>query len=111
MIPSTTADELSNAIIETIKAGAKIINLSLGLANNLLNNKQLNEVYHYASKHDVLIVIAAGNQGNIGQTSLIDHEWVIPVASCSDDGTISPRSNLGPTIGKRGIMAPGVIYN
>jgi subtilisin family serine protease len=107
VIPSTTPAELSNSIFETIKAGAKIINLSLGLANNLLNNKQLNEVYNYAAKRGVLIVIAAGNQGNIGQTSLIDNDWIIPVASCSNNGTISPQSNLGPTIGNRGIMAPG----
>jgi subtilisin family serine protease len=106
-LPSTTPQELANAIIETIKAGAKIINLSLGLANNLLNNKQLYEVYHYAAKREVLIVIAAGNQGNMGQTSLFNHSWVIPVASCSNNGNISPESNLGPTIGNRGVMAPG----
>ena len=106
-LPSTTSEELSNAIFETIKAGAKIINLSLGLPNNLLNNKELYEVYHYAARHGVLIIISAGNQGNIGQTSLIDHDWIIPVASCSNNGTISPDSNLGPIIGNRGVMAPG----
>jgi subtilisin family serine protease len=106
-IPSTTPEELSNAIFETIKTGAKIINLSLGLEHNLLNNSKLHEVYHYASRHGVLIVISAGNQGNIGQTSLIDHDWIIPVASCSNNGTISPNSNFGPIIGNRGIMAPG----
>jgi subtilisin family serine protease len=107
-VPSTTMHELSNAIVETIRAGAKIINLSLGLPNNLINNKQLNEVYHYAAKNEVLIVIAAGNQGSIGQSSLINHNWIIPVASCSESGNISPESNIGPSIGNRGIMAPGV---
>jgi hypothetical protein len=54
------------------------------------------------------IVVAAGNQGNIGNISLINHEWPIPVAACDANGKLDPMSNFGPSIGKRGLMAPGV---
>lgn len=108
-LPSATPGELSNAIIETIDAGAKIINLSLGLsAPSLTYYDNLQEVYDYALRRGVIIVVAAGNQGNIGNISLINHEWLIPVAACDTNGKLDPMSNIGPSIGKRGLMAPGV---
>lgn len=107
-IPSTTPELLSNAILETINAGAKIINLSLNLldTHNLLHIKPLYEIYQYAAKKDILIVNAAVNNGYIGQTSL--PHWIIPVTSCSESGNISTQTNIGPTIGTRGLMAPGI---
>src|SRR5215204_853043 len=36
LLPGATSEELANAIIETIDAGAKIINLSLGLSTSSL---------------------------------------------------------------------------
>jgi subtilisin family serine protease len=108
-LPSATPEELSNAIIETIDAGAKIINLSLGLsAPSLTSYVNLQEAYDYALQRRVIIVVAAGNQGNIGNISLINHEWLIPVAACDANGKLDPMSNFGPSIGKRGLMAPGV---
>jgi subtilisin family serine protease len=109
ILPSATSEELSNAIIETIDAGAKIINLSLGLsAPSLTSYENLQEAYDYALQRGVIIVVAAGNQGNIGNISLINHEWLIPVAACDANGKLDPMSNFGPSIGKRGLMAPGV---
>lgn len=108
-LPSATPGELSNAIIETIDAGAKIINLSLGLsAPSLVSYDNLQEAYDYALQRGVIIVVAAGNQGSIGNISLISHGWVIPVAACDANGKLDPMSNFGPCIGKRGLMAPGV---
>jgi subtilisin family serine protease len=108
-LPSATPGELSNAIIETIDAGAKIINLSLGLsAPSLTSYDNLQEAYDYALQRGIIIVVAAGNQGNIGNISLINHEWLIPVSACDANGKLDPMSNFGPSIGKRGLMAPGV---
>lgn len=108
-LPSATPGELSNAIIESIDAGAKIINLSLGLsAPSLTFYNKLQEAYDYALQRRVIIVVAAGNQGNIGNISLMNHEWPIPVAACDVNGKLDPMSNFGPSIGKRGLMAPGV---
>jgi subtilisin family serine protease len=68
----------------------------------------LNEAYDYAFRKRVIIVAAAGNQGNIGFLPLIDHPWIIPVVSCDMQGRLDPISNVGPSIAKRGLMAPGV---
>jgi subtilisin family serine protease len=109
IFPSTTPEELSNAIIETVDAGANIINLSLGLSRTSLTvYAKLQEAYDYALKKGVIIVAAAGNQGNIGNISLINHQWLIPVASCDENSLLDPISNFGPSIGNRGLMAPGV---
>jgi hypothetical protein len=58
--PHSTPEELSKAIIETVDAGARIINLSLGLsASALMVYNELQETYDYAPKHDVILVAAA----------------------------------------------------
>ena len=103
-----TPKELANAIIETIDVGAKVINLSLELKiSSLIPDPELLESYDYARKNDVLIIAAAGNHHSIGNISLINHPWIIPVAACDRNGKISTLSNFGPSIGIGGIMAPG----
>jgi subtilisin family serine protease len=107
--PIATPEELSNAIIETIDAGARVINLSLGLSTSSLTvYDELQQAYDYALQKSVIIVVAAGNQGNIGNISLINHQWLIPVAACDENNSLDPMSNFGPSIGNRGLMAPGM---
>jgi subtilisin family serine protease len=107
--PSVSTQELANAIIETVNAGAKIINLSLGtFASSFTLYQTLQEAYDYALRKHVIVVIAAGNQGNMGNISLINHQWPIPVASCDENGRLVSISNFGPSIKNRGLMAPGV---
>ena len=110
LLPSTTPKELSNAIIETVDAGAKIINISAGLSiSSLVTYKELDDAYDYAMRNGVIVVAAAGNQGNIGgYLSILSDQWVIPVAACDEHGRLDPMSNFGPSIGSRGLMAPGV---
>jgi subtilisin family serine protease len=108
-IPANTAIELSKAIVETIDAGAKIINLSLGLSSSsLIIYPELQQAYDYACRNNVILVAAAGNQGNIGSISLINHQWITPVVACDVNSQFSPMSNYGSSIGNRGLMAPGV---
>jgi subtilisin family serine protease len=109
IFPNVTPEELANAIIETVDAGAQVINLSLGLSSSSLTvYDKLQQAYDYALRKNVIIVVAAGNQGNVGNISLINHKWLIPVAACDEDGILDPMSNFGPSIGNRGLMAPGV---
>lgn len=113
LIPSSNPEELSNAIIEIIDAGAKIINLSLGTSSSsLITHQNLQDAYDYALSHDVIVVIAAGNEGNIGNPQLINHPWIVPVTACDENGLIAATSNYGPTISRQGFMAPGMnIYS
>ncbi len=107
--PTSTPKELSDAIIETVDSGAKIINLSLGLSGtSLIVYHELEQAYIYARQKGVIIVAAAGNQGNIGYAALHNNKWVIPVAACDENGRLSAMSNFGASIGIRGLMAPGV---
>jgi subtilisin family serine protease len=109
IFPSATPEDLANAIIETVDAGAQVINLSLGLSSSSLTvYDKLQQAYDYALHKGVIIVVAAGNQGNIGNISLINHRWLIPVAACDENGVLDSLSNFGASIGNRGLMAPGV---
>jgi hypothetical protein len=50
-IPRSTPENLSKSIIQTIDAGAKIINLSLGLSSSSVARYQgLGDAYDYALK-------------------------------------------------------------
>jgi subtilisin family serine protease len=62
----------------------------------------------YLRNGGVIIIISAGNQGNIGNTCLFNHPWLIPVSACDENGAFHPMSNFGPSIGNRGLMAPGI---
>lgn len=105
----TTPAELARAIVETVDGGAKIINLSLGVVPaDTSTYRELDEACDYAAHRGVILVAAAGNQGRIGFLPLLNRPWVIPVASCDQNGRITPESNVSPRIGKGGLCAPGV---
>jgi subtilisin family serine protease len=108
-IPSASPKEMAHAILETVDAGAKIINLSLGMSSNSLQiYDEIQQAYEYTLRKDVIVIVACGNQGDIGSISVINNPWVIPVAACDEINKFHPMSNFGRSIGNRGIMAPGV---
>jgi subtilisin family serine protease len=107
-MPSATPEDLTAAILACIEAGTRILNLSLALMQSS-SQKQLAlvEALDHAARRGVLIVAAAGNQGTIGSTVITSHRWVIPVAACDLRGKPVGESNLGHSIGRRGLRAPG----
>jgi len=108
-IPITTPDILAEKIKTAIDDGVKIINLSLSLtSSNIIQQSVLWDIYDLAIRKGVIIVAAAGNQGEINSSFLLTHNWIIPVIACNKKGMVSTFSNLSPTIGKKGIMAPGI---
>ena len=107
-MPSATPLELAAAIIETIDAGARVLNMSLGLAHPSTQGEQaLNEALNHAVRRGVLVVAAAGNQGTLGSSAITRHPWVIPVVACTLAGRPTNESNLGSSLGRRGVRAPG----
>ena len=107
-MPSATPLELAAAILECIDAGARVINLSLALAHPSTKGEQaLEEALNQALRRGVLIVAAAGNQGTLGSSAITRHPWVIPVMACDLRGRPMNESNLGASIGRRGLSAPG----
>jgi subtilisin family serine protease len=107
-MPSATPRALAEAIIECIGAGARVINLSLGLAQpSTKGGQELEEALNQAVKRTVIVVAAAGNQGTVGSSAITRHPWVIPVVACDLRGRPMNESNLGSSIGRRGLSAPG----
>lgn len=107
-LPRSSPDELADALVEMVEAGAEIINLSVGIStSSILARTKLQDAYDYAFKNDVLIVSATGNNGTIGYSAPLYHPWVIPVAACDERGEISPLSNFGPSVSRMGLLAPG----
>lgn len=107
-IPSATPQELAEAIIEVIGAGARLINLSAALLQpSLKDERELEEALGYAADRGVIVVAASGNQGTLGGSAVTRHPWVIPVAACDLRGRPMGESNMGIEIGRRGLSAPG----
>lgn len=107
-LPSAPPKELAAAIIECVEAGARCINLSLALAQpSSAAEREIEQVLDHAIKRGVIIVAAAGNQGTLGSTAITRHSWVIPVVGCDPGGRPTNESNLGSSIGRRGLSAPG----
>jgi subtilisin family serine protease len=107
-VPSATPQELAAAIIECIDAGARVINLSLALAQPSINRiRPLEEALNQAARRGVIVIAAAGNQGSLGGSAIIRHPWVIPVVACDDRGRPTNDSNLSGSAGRRGLSALG----
>ena len=107
-MPSATPEDLAAAILACIGAGAKILNLSLALVQSFAKGERaLREALDHAARRGVIVVAAAGNQGSVGGTIITRHPWVIPVAACNSQGRPTRESNLGHSMGLRGLSAPG----
>jgi subtilisin family serine protease len=106
--PSASPDELADAIVDCVAAGARVLNLSVALAAPSPNRElKLEQALDHAAARGALVVAAAGNQGTIGGSAITRHPWVIPVVACDSRGWPLGMSNLGSSIGRRGLMAPG----
>jgi subtilisin family serine protease len=82
-MPSATPEELAEAIIEIIDAGARVLNMSVALAQpSSRGQRELEEALDYAVKRGAIVVAAAGNQGTLGSSAITRHPWVIPVVAC-----------------------------
>lgn len=107
-VPSTTPEELAAAVVECVAAGARLLNLSLALtSSSLQGDRALRQALDHAARNGVIVVAAAGNQGIVGSSAITRHPWVIPVAACDARGRPLSYSNLGNSIGRRGLSAPG----
>jgi subtilisin family serine protease len=107
-MPSATPDELAAALIDCIDAGAHVINLSVSLLQQSPKGiDKLKGALDYSVRRGVIVVAAAGNQGTVGSTLITRHNWVIPVAACDLQSRPIRYSNLGSSIGKRGLRSPG----
>ena len=107
-MPSAAPEDLATAIVESVNAGACVLNLSVALVQqSTKGERELEEALNYAARRNVILVAAAGNQGTVASTIITRHPCVIPVAACDLQGRPISYSNLGSSIGRRGLSAPG----
>jgi len=108
-VPVATPGELAGAIAECIDAGAHVVNLSATLeAASRREAAQLDAVLDRAAAADVVVVAAAGNESIVGGSVITRHPWVIPVVAYDASGRPLALSNLGRSMGRRGLGAPGM---
>ena len=107
-MPSATPQELATAINDCIRAGANVINLSAALVQpSAKGERDLGEALDNSAQRGVIVVAAAGNQGTISSSVITRHPWVIPVVAFDLRGQPISYSNLGNSIGRHGLSAPG----
>ena len=107
-MPSARPEELAQAILDCIAAGARVLNISAALAQPSIKDEQaLKEALDQAARRGVIVIVAAGNQGTLGSTAMTSHPWVIPVVGYDLQRRPMNHSNLGSSIGRRGLGAPG----
>ena len=107
-MPSASATDLADAIVDVINAGARVINLSVALEGpSPRGARSLQGALDFALHRGVVVVAAAGNQGAVGGSVIISHPWAIPVVAYDVGGRPMGISNLGASIGRCGLGAPG----
>jgi subtilisin family serine protease len=105
---STSPDQLAEAIVDCVNAGAHVINLSSAFLQTSPNDEsRLEEALNHAAHRGTITVAAAGNQATLGSSAITRHPWVIPVAACDIEGRPLNESTIARSIGKRGLRAPG----
>ena len=108
-MPTTTPDELASAILDSVDAGARVLNLSAAMGKlSRRGEYELGEALYYAARRGAIAVVAAGNEGTVGSSPITRHPVVIPVAACDLQGRPMSGSNFGRSIGRQGLSAPGV---
>jgi len=107
-MPSARPETLAQAIVESVNAGARVVNLSSALIRGSHHgDRELVQALDYAAHRGAIVVAAAGNQGLVGSSVITHHSWVVPVTACDAGGKPLSEANLGSSIGRRGLSAPG----
>jgi len=94
--------------MDCLESGANILNLSIALVGSSVRRENaLADALDRCARQGAIVVAAAGNGGFVGGSAITQHPWVISVAACDLRGRIMRTSNLGASIGRRGLAAPG----
>jgi hypothetical protein len=104
--PLVTVGELAKAVREAVDAGARVVNLSVGLSGGAADPAPLYAAYDYARERGALVVVAAGNHGTAEPSPLLLHPWPIGVAAADAGGR--PVARVAPAVADRVLLAPGV---
>jgi subtilisin family serine protease len=95
-----------NAITYAVDRGARVINMSFGGDCGERGSRAEQDALRYAASRDVVIVVAAGNDGGCREGRFpADDPNVIAVAATDRNDAPAPFTDTGPSVA---IAAPGV---
>ena len=107
-MPVATLDQLADAIVESVNAGARLVNVSAALAEpSCRTERRILETLEHAASRGTIVVVAAGNQATLGSSAITRHPWVVPVVACDTVGRPIADTNLSHSIARYGVSAPG----
>jgi PatG C-terminal/Subtilase family len=106
--PWASVAGLADALLASVAAGAKLINLSLAIqGDDSKYDLDLAAALDRAEASGAVVLAAAGNQSRLAMGQLLSHSVTIPVVAVDRAGRLLPDCNFGPTIARRGIAAFG----
>jgi subtilisin family serine protease len=109
-MPTAAPEELAQAILDCVNAGARVLNISAALAQpSMKSERALEEALNQAARRGVIVIAAAGNQRTLGSTAITCHPWVIPVVGYDLQARPMNHSNLGSSIGRRDWAHPATV--
>lgn len=95
-----------NALTYAVNQGARVINMSFGGECGERGSRAEQDALRYAAARDVVIVVAAGNDGGCREGRFpADDPNVIAVAATDRNDAPAPFTDTGPSVA---IAAPGV---
>ena len=106
--PSSSVARVADAMVACVDAGARVLNLSAVLSEvGISRHAGLEHALDYITRRRALLVAAAGNGSSMTGSALTRHPGVVPVVAFTRAGSPLAQSNLGRSLGARGIGAPG----
>ncbi|WP_053221591.1 S8 family serine peptidase [Limnoraphis robusta] len=106
-------DDLVSGIYYAVNNGADVINMSLGFYDDYNNWTPLQQAVQFATENGVVVVSAAGNQGNQDRFSPLypagyATDWGIAVGASNINNQFADFSNQAGWIPLDYVVAPGV---
>lgn len=103
--PYATDLDVAEGIRKAVNLGAKVINMSLGIAGTIPSeHSEIESALQYADSHDVAVFAAAGNEGLGSLDYPGSSSYVFAVGAVGHDGLRASYSNYGTGLG---LVAPG----
>ena len=95
-MPSATPTELAAAILDSIRAGARVLKLSVVLVHpSSTGQREFEEALDYAARRGAIAVAAAGNQGAVRSSAIPgSFQWLL--MTCEADPSNSRTWEVQP---------------
>jgi hypothetical protein len=99
---STTTFDVAQGIYQAAKAGATVINMSLGGSDG--DSTYLSDMVQAAIKQNIVLIASAGNEPVAASTYPAAYPGVTAVTASGQNGQLAPYANYGPFVS---LIAPG----